>query len=248
MPTQTISGKLLFIGAHPDDIEIACGGTAAKCVARAQQIAFAIASCEIDVARAKKRELEATKAAKLLNLSQRNGNLFFGNLPDTQLHEKQKELRDWMKGIAGAFNPDTVFVHRLDKHTDHQAVHQVAIGVFQANNVFLYKVPRPSPDDPFTPNHVEDISDFITTTIALCKCHTSQDPIYVSKDSVETNSHQCFIEWYGRHNLKSKGYAEGFIIHASRSILNEVTRPDKLLPNYNVRVIKKADGTLKWED
>ncbi len=41
-----ISGRILFVGAHCDDIEIGCGGTAAKYSEKGKQIAFAIATPE----------------------------------------------------------------------------------------------------------------------------------------------------------------------------------------------------------
>lgn len=247
IPSQIITGKILFLGAHPDDIEIGCGGTAAKCVERGHSIAFAIASRENNHETAQKRETEAKKAAKLLGLSEKAGNLFFGNLPDTQLDQKHTELREWLKKVSKRFNPNTVFTHRHDLHTDHQAIYKVSIGVFQDKHLLLYKIPRPSPDEPFTPNHIEDISDFIKKKVALCKCHGSQDPIYISKDSVETNSHQCYIEGYGRNGLKPNGYAEVFFIHASRSPLDEPSSAAQVL-NYDLRVIEQPDGTRRWED
>jgi len=58
--------RVLFIGAHPDDIEIGCGGTAAKFIGEGKAIAFAIASFHpVD---GKIREAEAKEAASKLGL------------------------------------------------------------------------------------------------------------------------------------------------------------------------------------
>ena len=248
MTNRVITGKVLFIGAHPDDIEIGCGGTAAKYDALGHQIAFAIASRSVDPAKARKRKAEAIKAARMLGLSEEAENLFFGDLPDGQLDQKQNDLRDWLKRILARFEPETVFTHRQDAHTDHAALYKVSVGVFQNKNVLLYKIPRPSPDEAFTPNHAEDISNYISKKIAMCKCHASQDEIYIGKDSVRTNGHNCYIDWYGREHPKKTGYAEGFLIHASRSPVDQRASTEMPILNYEVRVVEKADGTRRWEE
>ena len=42
--TDLIGRRILFLGAHADDIEIGCGGTAAKYAAAGRAIAFAQAA------------------------------------------------------------------------------------------------------------------------------------------------------------------------------------------------------------
>jgi LmbE family N-acetylglucosaminyl deacetylase len=244
---ELIAGKILFIGAHPDDIEIGCGGTAAKYADRGDTIAFAIASRESDDVKAKQRVGEARKAARILGLSQVKGNLFFGDLPDTRLDQKKKEVREWLKKICRQFEPDTVFFHRKDDHTDHQAIYKVSIGVFQNHNVLLYYIPRPFPETPFKPNYAVDISNFIKQKVAMCKCHASQSPEYISKDSVTTNSHYFYQRSYGRTHWRIDGYAEGFALYASRSPVGGHDSDDPSVP-YELRLVKKADGTLRWED
>lgn len=247
MSGQIITGRVLFVGAHPDDIEIGCGGTAAKCVKEGREIAFAIATGGKDHSTALVRENEARKAAKMLGLSESAGNLFLGHFPDTRLTERQDEVRTWLSGVSKAFRPQTVFTHRPDSHTDHQAIYSVSVGVFEGKHVLLYYIPRQSPDKSFEPNHGQDISSFIKKKVAMCKCHKSQDGIYIGKDSVRTNAHKFFIDWFGRNSLKKDGYAEAFFIHASRSPIDLVNATDGPILNYKVRVVEKADGTRRWE-
>lgn len=242
---ELITGKVLFVGAHPDDIEIGCGGTAAKCASRGDPVAFAIATREADGNKAVKRRREATKAAKLLELSEANGTLFFGELPDTRLDREKKQVREWLKDVRDSFAPDTVFFHRKDDHTDHQAIYTVSIGVFQTQNVLLYYIPRPFPETPFQPNYAVDISDFIKMKVAMCKCHASQEPDYVSPDSVLTNSHYFYQRSYGRNLWRKDGYAEGFHMFASRAPISHHSDPSLI---YDLRLVKKAGGTFRWED
>jgi LmbE family N-acetylglucosaminyl deacetylase len=242
--------RVLFVGAHCDDIEIGCGGTAASYAALERPIAFAIATPGPHDNRSKKRRSEATKAAGLLSLSQRAGTLFFGSLPDGGLTEKADPLRTWLKDVANRFRPDTVFFHRDDEHTDHQAVYKAAIGVFQTQDVFLYCIPRPSPDKPFDANYAHDISAVIRKKVAMCKCHTSQPKNYIGEDSVRTHAHKCYLDFYAKRKLNKNGYAEAFIQRIGRSPLQLRTRgASKSRPvSYGLRVIESCDGTLKWTD
>ena len=61
---QLISGRILFIGAHPDDIEIGCGGTAAKYSKRGHTIAFAVATEEADPKRQENANAKPRKRRK----------------------------------------------------------------------------------------------------------------------------------------------------------------------------------------
>lgn len=85
MSETLIAGRILFVGAHCDDIEIGCGGTAAKFAASGHPIAFAIATPDRGGAKEEERRTEATNAAAQLGLSEANGTLFFGSFPDGDL-------------------------------------------------------------------------------------------------------------------------------------------------------------------
>jgi LmbE family N-acetylglucosaminyl deacetylase len=101
-----IAGRILFVGAHCDDIEIGCGGTAAKFAASGNQMAFAIATRDRDVMKAERRRAEAVKAATLLGLSETTETLFFGPFVDGELKQEDNKLREWLKLVCNKFNPD----------------------------------------------------------------------------------------------------------------------------------------------
>src|SRR5271163_3968538 len=76
--------RILFIGAHCDDIEIGCGGTAAKLAAMGRSVAFAIAAdCGAG------RRAEAIEAAAKLGLKEEEATVWFGGLPDRLLYQHQ---------------------------------------------------------------------------------------------------------------------------------------------------------------
>jgi LmbE family N-acetylglucosaminyl deacetylase len=252
MTQSLVAGRILFIGAHCDDIEIGCGGTAAKFAQAGNAVAFAIATPENEVAEQAKRRVEAANAAAVLGLTEANGRLFFGSFPDGELDQRYKEMRQWMKNILQTFRPEAVFIHRNDDHTDHQAIHQVGIGVFQKQNLFLYYIPRPSPETPFDPNYAEDISGYIEKKVQMCECHASQPADYIGRDSVTTNSHYWYLRWFARLAPRTDGHAEAFIIRGWRARLYGEPSPysDSDVPSvrYGLQLVRDADGTLHWEE
>ena len=211
--TTNIPGKrILFLGAHADDIEIGCGGTAAKLAAIGREIAFAqAADCGSD------RKKEAEAAASLLRLTVQKGNLFFGLIPDGRLEERTDVLRNWLKELAERFNPETIFVHRGDDtHPDHVALYQAAIRVFVRHSVWLYPISKLAVQaTPFTANHWENITSYFDMKLKLCACHASQASkgIYLDPGHLTDLARIAHQVGFGR----TGGHAEEFFIHTSRS-------------------------------
>jgi LmbE family N-acetylglucosaminyl deacetylase len=198
-----------------------------------------------------RRRIEATKSAQVLGLSEADGTLFFGSFPDGELDLRYKELRDWFKYLDTHFKPDSVFLHRNDDHTDHQAIHKVGIGVFQTKNVFFYYIPRPSPETPFDSNYAEIVSGSIQDKVKMCACHESQPDDYVHEDTILTNAHYWYLRWYARLKPDKNGYAEPFIIRGWRpGYYGEPSRYSDSAETsikYGLRVVREPDGTFTWE-
>jgi LmbE family N-acetylglucosaminyl deacetylase len=203
--------RVLFVGAHPDDIEIGCGGIASKLVREGHAIAFAIASRAAN--NGAERKEEAVRSAALLGLSEANGNLFFGNICDTTLQENIGDVRGWLKEVSAAFKPDTIFTHRLDGHSDHQAINTASTGCFLTQRVFLFYVPRTDPEPPFSPNFFVDIEQHIDRKLQMCACHESQKAKYVGEDVVTTTAHFFYTRCDGLQQEGKKGYVEAFLTH-----------------------------------
>lgn len=242
----TISGRILFVGAHCDDIEIGCGGTAAKCADSGCTIGFAVATFDTKSKLRKVRKAEAITAGALVGVSEKNKNLFFGSFIPGKLTQNEEGVRTWLKNVLAEFKPDTVFIHQSDHHTDHQAIHKVGIGVFQSINIFLYYIPRPFPETPYNFNYAEDISEVINKKLEMCACHVSQPGDYISEDAVRTSGHYWYWRTFARLAKRTDGFAEPFIIHALRSPLGK--KPVYATVSYDLRLVRKKDGTLVWED
>jgi bacillithiol biosynthesis deacetylase BshB1 len=108
---------IIFFGAHPDDVELSCGGTVAKCVKDGLRVAI------VDLTRgemgtrgtAQTRKREAANAAKVLGATFRqqldfqDGNLQTGREQELQIIEV---LRRATPRLVVAPYPD-------DRHPDH---------------------------------------------------------------------------------------------------------------------------------
>lgn len=126
--------RYLFIGPHPDDIEIGAGATAAKLAAEGKDVAFLIC---IDGrfgdggtplrgdALAAERRREAVASAKLLGVS----DVRFLNLRDGAGYDTDELLRGIARTV-GEFRPDVIFAPDPDVdsecHADHLNVGRCA--------------------------------------------------------------------------------------------------------------------------
>jgi len=137
--------KILVLGAHPDDCEIRCGGTAALLVARGHQVRFLSATngnkghhAQSGQALEDRRREEARAAATVLGVESRVLDIPDGEIqPDLETRWKFiREIRD--------FAPDILITHRpWDYHPDHRIVGQVV-----QDCSYLIRVPLVCPDAP----------------------------------------------------------------------------------------------------
>jgi len=118
-----MSLDVLAIGAHPDDIELACGGTVAKFVAEGHSVALADATeGELGTrGTAAKRTAEAQKAAAILGAKVRK-NL---GLPDGSVEVTQESLLKVITLIRELRPRILLIPHSVDRHPDHVHTHQL---------------------------------------------------------------------------------------------------------------------------
>ncbi|MBT8272572.1 MAG: bacillithiol biosynthesis deacetylase BshB1 [Bacteroidia bacterium] len=108
---------ILAFGAHPDDVELGCGGTLAKEIARGKKVGI------IDLTRgelgtrgtAETRDEESANAAKILGVATRfNMEFHDGFLVNDRLH--QMELISMIR----RYRPEIVLCNAIeDRHIDH---------------------------------------------------------------------------------------------------------------------------------
>ena len=182
--------RVLAIGAHPDDIELACSGTLAKCVKRGDTVIVCHVSSgnlghvvippdELQIIRAN----EAKKAGAMAGIE-----VSWGGFHDLDIYDNNKEASDKLVDVIKHANPDFIITHNPDDYMpDHTATAKL---VFDA--AFTATLPNwPSKTKKaaklvpiyymdtlagvnFVPDEFVDITDEIDLKIKMLECHHSQ--------------------------------------------------------------------------
>lgn len=232
--------RVLAIGAHPDDLEILCGGTLARCAQRGDHVTMLVMSdgsaghAEIPaVELAAIREREARAAAAVIG-----ADLVWLGLPDEFVFNDEPTRRRLLDAIRAA-RPDLILTHAaVDYHPDHVATHRA---VFDASFIVgLPNVPTPSPPHPgvpplfyfdtlagvgFLPTEYVDITETFATKQEMLGKHVSQVEWLKHHDGIDIFR---FVETVARFRGLQCGsaYAEGFC----RADVWPRVQPRRLLP------------------
>ena len=161
--------NILAIGAHPDDIEIGCGGTLAKYASYGHNIYLFIATDGNAGGIGKVRKVEQEKAAGILKVKK----LFWGGYIDTEL-EIHKETIMKVEEIITITQPDIIFVNFPDDtHQDHRHIADITNSATRyIRNVLFYETPT---TQNFQPNVFVDIGKkFLKIKMESLKAHSSQ--------------------------------------------------------------------------
>lgn len=132
---------VLALGAHPDDIEIGCGGTLLKLAERPHVTATAV------VATASPERLDEARRAFAAFLPGVDASVESLGLPDSRLPAYWGDLKDGLEKVAVDIQPDIIFAPRLDDgHQDHRLLADMVTGVWRNHLVLRYEIPKWSGD------------------------------------------------------------------------------------------------------
>lgn len=163
---------VLAIGAHPDDLELAIGGTLARLAREAVRVVMAIVSIPADYA---SRRAEAERAADILGCELR---LLVDNACARIDDMKNYQLVGMLDALVRELQPAAVFTHSASEfHRDHVAVHNACLSTqrlklfdfFQFNPTMTRAVPVS-----FHPRAYIDVTSTIELKMQAIAAHTSQ--------------------------------------------------------------------------
>ena len=130
--------RVVFAGAHPDDIEIGAGGLAYRLVQDGHDVHFLVLTDDPD--QAGQRRAEATAAASELGL--RADAVLFAGFPDGALPASRASVnavRRLVEQAAGEV--DVVICHTAaDSHNDHAQANQLIRAVFRRAVLLFYSI------------------------------------------------------------------------------------------------------------
>ena len=179
--------KILAIGAHGDDIELACGGSLAKAVNQGHDVIMVVVTGSdsndhknVSIRDNGDAEKEAKAAAKILGVSK----LIILGYEDT-LVPYSADLIAKLDDIMVEHRPDIIFTHFVfDTHQDHiRTAHSTISAARRQKTILLYEPINPSGQGyiAFRPQVYVDISKTIDQKINSVKAHRSQYTKYTDK-------------------------------------------------------------------
>jgi LmbE family N-acetylglucosaminyl deacetylase len=221
--------QVLAVGAHPDDLEILCGGTLAKYASLGHRVTLAVATNgEVGSATLPKEEIaeirkhEAQAAASIIG-----ADFIWMNHPDEFLFS-DRETRLNFLNMVRRVRPDVILTHApVDYHPDHRATGQMIWDIRVMTTVPNIVTPEPPcakiPDIyyfetlagiDFTPQFYVDISDAFELKRQMLACHKSQAAWLENQYKL---SYLEFIEYIARFRGLQCGvkYAESFQVSAT---------------------------------
>ncbi len=133
---------VLLIGAHPDDIEIGCGGAVLQwvrqgIVGRVHWIVLSGAGTE--------RETEARSAAAafLDGLGASSVRVAVEDFRDGYFPYHGEAVKDYFEGLKDRVTPDLVLTHRReDLHQDHRFTGELTWNTFRDHLILEYEIPK----------------------------------------------------------------------------------------------------------
>lgn len=151
--------RYLFVGAHPDDVEINAGGLISRLVEEQHQVWTCTLASE--TALNGERKQESIQAQKRLGVPY--GHVHWGLGHDTRLADDQSQVISRLDTLIKKIKPDWLFTHfHADTHQDHHATYRIAMAAGRTiPNVALFKPVYPSgrTDTPFQPTLVMRLED-----------------------------------------------------------------------------------------
>ncbi len=219
---------ILAIGAHPDDVELGCGGTIAKLISEGKKVAIVdLTKGELGTRGTEEtRRKEAEDSAKILGISAREN---LGMKDGFLQNSEEYQLR--IVKILRKYQPEIVLANAIDdRHPDHaKAAKLVSDACFLSGlrrieteyNGQIQEIWRPKQIFHYiqwkhiNPDFVIDISEFMEKKVEACLAYQTQFYNPDSKEPVTPIATKDFLEslTYRAQDLgrlSGVAFAEGF--------------------------------------
>ena len=195
--------RVLFLGAHPDDIEIGCGALLAQIVDKTDILCVTLSDNQ------KNPELknlveEHYQSMAVLGVPAEKATL--GQFETRRFPYYRQEILEYLIQINRTYKPDLIFVHtKADIHQDHATLTEEALRAFRGTTVLGFDVIRSSYG--FFPSFLVEVNESAVEKKieALNQYRTYQNRYYfdpdITRSTLIRNGAIC-----------ERPYAEGFDI------------------------------------
>jgi LmbE family N-acetylglucosaminyl deacetylase len=190
--------NVLAIGAHPDDVELGCGGTLLAHSAAGDAVTVLVLTGGESGPGAGHRHAEQRAAAAVLGTGLR-----WGGLVDCTMTADAATVR-LVERVIAETKADLVYVHAPeDSHQDHRAAAAATLSAARRlSRVLHYQSPSTLT---FTPTVFVDVTAYLSGKMAALRAHESQVELstMVEPDAVVASARH----WGAQARI---GYAEAF--------------------------------------
>ncbi len=195
--------KVLFIGAHPDDIELGCGALIAHIAAKTEVMCVTLSDNQknpqlVNLVEEHYRSMETLGVPR--------DHVVLGKFETRRFPHVRQEILEYLIQLNRDFHPEIVFVHtKADIHQDHGTITEEGLRAFRGTTVLGFDVIRSSYG--FFPSFLVEVSeaDVDRKVTALRQYKTYAEKYYfrepVTRATLVRNG-----------ALAERPYAEGFDI------------------------------------
>jgi len=195
--------KVLFLGAHPDDIELGCGALLAHIASSADVLCVTLSDNQENPTLS---ELVGEHYRSMALLGMPREKVVLGRFETRNFPRDRQQILEYLYDLGRKFRPDIVFAHsQADMHQDHSVVTMEALRAFRGTTVLGFDVLRSSHG--FFPHFLVEVTaeDVEKKVLALAEYKTYADKYYFDPQVTRA----ALI----RHGaLAERAYAEGFDI------------------------------------
>ena len=172
--------RVLFLGAHPDDIELGCGALIHHIVKQTDVLCVTLSDNQ------KNPDLKDVKdehyrAMSVLGVPKEK--VLFGPFTTRIFPNERQEILEYFLKLRKSFQPDIIFVHSgQDVHQDHNTVTNEALRAYRGITVLGFDVVRSSYD--FFPHFLVEVTeeDVNKKVEALAQYETYRDRYYFTAE------------------------------------------------------------------
>ena len=195
--------RVLFLGAHPDVIELGCGAMLHRVAKQIDVLCVTLSDNQKnpDLQNVKNEHLESMAV-----LGVPEERIILGPFTTRVFHDSRQEILEYFLKLRQEFSPDLIFVHsKQDVHQDHLTMTDEALRAFRGITVLGFDVVRSSYG--FFPHFLVEVSeeDVNKKIEALSKYETYRDRYYFNSELTRS-----IMVRHGA--LAERPFAEGFDI------------------------------------
>lgn len=193
--------RVLCLGAHPDDIEIGCGGTLLKLAEEKPNVEF---FWVVFSGNEQRRDEALESAGSFVKCK----NVIVKDFRESFFPYFGVQIKDFFEELKHDFSPDLVFTHfGKDFHQDHQLISNLTWNAFRNHLIFEYEIPKYD-GDLISPNVYVGLPDVIVENKVnhlMSSFRSQRDKLWFTEETFK-----AILRIRGIECNSVSGYAEGF--------------------------------------